>query len=455
MNTTLSPIDNGPYESIDSLNELYTPISSLKQEIPLLPTPAENIKKLDILHHKLSNMLNNNKEISNFDIYIAIKENSTFDICLFEGPEELEIIKKWCENIGYYIDYVHLTQVLNENEYEKIIDIFGDNIPLILKDVVLNNIDDVKNFISLEKNINTIKNQFVKDTENKKETKFKNINRNRNDKLYERPFELLQSPINSNLQGSELLKGNLPSSYSFNNIGTIEEAYSELAQDNIQINKKLYIILFKDKNINYYASFMKNELSELEKKILKNNRHCFCIGYEIENVKKHKRTIDLMYNLFDDVVFDNESDIDKLVGVVDNNYKKNMGIKDRSEKEYVVEYISKHYDITSNLDNKMSATKLCDLIIHYLNSFTPIKLKGNTFSFRNRLSKYLIEVGLKKKRFGDGFYYYGLKEKNIKSNLNKLNLSKLEQSRDNDIKNMLEHMLKENYDIDTNKKIEK
>ena len=32
--------------------------------------------------------------------------------------------------------------------------------------------------------------------------------------------------------------------------------------------------------------------------------------------------------------------------------------------------------------------------------------------FKNRLSKYLKDLGLEKKRFNDGYYYYGIKVKN-------------------------------------------
>ena len=57
----------------------------------------------------------------------------------------------------------------------------------------------------------------------------------------------------------------------------------------------------------------------------------------------------------------------------------------------------------------MKASDLCTLIEENF-QILGIEL-GNIIAFRNRLAKYLLDIGLQKKRFGDGFYYYGLKGK--------------------------------------------
>jgi arginine repressor len=56
----------------------------------------------------------------------------------------------------------------------------------------------------------------------------------------------------------------------------------------------------------------------------------------------------------------------------------------------------------------MRASSLYDIIIN--SNF--VKIDSNKISgFRTRLSKYLKDLGLRKKRYNDGFYYYGIIEK--------------------------------------------
>ena len=47
-----------------------------------------------------------------------------------------------------------------------------------------------------------------------------------------------------------------------------------------------------------------------------------------------------------------------------------------------------------------------------------VKIENDKMSgFRTRLSKYLKDIGLKKKRYNDGFYYYGIVDRMNKFNL--------------------------------------
>ena len=59
---------------------------------------------------------------------------------------------------------------------------------------------------------------------------------------------------------------------------------------------------------------------------------------------------------------------------------------------------------------------------------------------RNRLSNYLLELGLQKKRFSDGFYYYGIiKKDNFKLDLKNENiLDEIIKKRISDIKDIKE-----------------
>ena len=79
-----------------------------------------------------------------------------------------------------------------------------------------------------------------------------------------------------------------------------------------------------------------------------------------------------------------------------------------SEENEVKKYISSNYTINNNIINKMKAATLHDMIVNSkCLSFDQSKING----FKTRLSKYLKDLGLQKKRYNDGFYYYGIYSK--------------------------------------------
>lgn len=79
------------------------------------------------------------------------------------------------------------------------------------------------------------------------------------------------------------------------------------------------------------------------------------------------------------------------------------------EERQVKAYITSFYEINNNIENKMKASALYDII---LNSKSVLIDQSKLGGFKNRLSKYLKDLGLEKKRFNDGYYYYGIKVKN-------------------------------------------
>ena len=76
-----------------------------------------------------------------------------------------------------------------------------------------------------------------------------------------------------------------------------------------------------------------------------------------------------------------------------------------NEEKNIKNYFKKNYTINNDINNKMKASTLHDLIINHTFVLDKNKLSG----FKNRLSRYLKELGLEKKRYNDGFYYYGIK----------------------------------------------
>lgn len=80
----------------------------------------------------------------------------------------------------------------------------------------------------------------------------------------------------------------------------------------------------------------------------------------------------------------------------------------QDEENQVKTFLRATYIIDNNINNKMKASTLYDIITNtYLISIDNNKLAG----FRTRLSKYLKNIGLQKKRYNDGFYYYGIQQK--------------------------------------------
>lgn len=119
---------------------------------------------------------------------------------------------------------------------------------------------------------------------------------------------------------------------------------------------------------------------------------------------------------FDNVAFDDANDINKhlqilaehIVIIEEHAASTDKEKQHHNEEAQVKQFFEIYYEINDNIENKMKASQLCDIIT---NSFLINIKKDGIASFRNRLSRYLADIGLKKKRFNDGFYYYGIKQK--------------------------------------------
>ncbi len=80
----------------------------------------------------------------------------------------------------------------------------------------------------------------------------------------------------------------------------------------------------------------------------------------------------------------------------------------QSEESAVIEFLKDRYSIDDNVEHKLKASALCDVIVQ--NEI--VKISDNQLtSFKNRLARYLKTLGLRKKRYNDGFYYYGIQKK--------------------------------------------
>lgn len=89
-----------------------------------------------------------------------------------------------------------------------------------------------------------------------------------------------------------------------------------------------------------------------------------------------------------------------------------------SEENLVKKFLNSKYTFDDDINHKMKASTLYDIIINS----KVVKIDNDKVSgFRTRLSKYLKDIGLQKKRYNDGFYYYGIVEKyNLLPDINTL-----------------------------------
>ena len=82
-----------------------------------------------------------------------------------------------------------------------------------------------------------------------------------------------------------------------------------------------------------------------------------------------------------------------------------------SEETQVKQYLQSTYTIDHDLTHKMKASTLHDIIVYS----GVVKIDDDKMAgFRTRLSAYLKDIGLQKKRYNDGYYYYGIVEKEDK-----------------------------------------
>lgn len=88
---------------------------------------------------------------------------------------------------------------------------------------------------------------------------------------------------------------------------------------------------------------------------------------------------------------------------VSNNYESN-------EELQVKKYINYRFKIDNDINNKMKASVLHDIICN--SGYVKIE-ETKLASFKTRLSQYLKDLGLQKKRYNDGYYYYGIIDREL------------------------------------------
>jgi hypothetical protein len=129
----------------------------------------------------------------------------------------------------------------------------------------------------------------------------------------------------------------------------------------------------------------------------------------------HKKSFSNKKELSDKIEsFKKLFDMDKVINEVNED----------SEKEKVFRYLSNMYIISEDPTQKISATELYNIIGNHL-----CIDYNNKLPFRKRLTGYLIETGLIKKRYSNGYYYYGIKSRYDNINGQQVSIDEIMQKR--------------------------
>lgn len=123
-------------------------------------------------------------------------------------------------------------------------------------------------------------------------------------------------------------------------------------------------------------------------------------------------------NIYNNSTEINESLVSTSQYIEFSNNKLNNNKQLLEEEKSVKHYLNTYYNITNDIEHKIKAKVLYDTLIkEKLCVIDKTKLAG----FKNRLSNYLKELNLQKKRYSDGYYYYGIVKKEPENNIQENN----------------------------------
>jgi adenylate kinase family enzyme len=77
-----------------------------------------------------------------------------------------------------------------------------------------------------------------------------------------------------------------------------------------------------------------------------------------------------------------------------------------TEERRIIEFIQENYVIDHTIEHRMKASAIFTICTGFLQ-----QADQNEVNMRKRISTYLKKMNLQKKRYNDGYYYYGIREK--------------------------------------------
>lgn len=172
------------------------------------------------------------------------------------------------------------------------------------------------------------------------------------------------------------------------------------------------------------------------------NNHCEYGFIKLFNIYTNNlNIIDFVKKSFNYFTFNNIDEINKtlefLLNYIELFSKSNkLNEINNSEEKSISTYLKSRFVLDNDINNRMKFTDLYNILL----SVPFIDINQNKINgFKNRLSSYLKNIGLLKKRYNDGYYYYGIREKTIEEHrqiLSELTMSigKKEDDTNNDVK---------------------
>lgn len=137
--------------------------------------------------------------------------------------------------------------------------------------------------------------------------------------------------------------------------------------------------------------------NDMEEKLARENRFGFQF---VDVIDLNSDMLKLLENSFDDKLFNSCDEVREFIHL---SLKINT---DTIEKNKIYNYLDNFVIKNDKIEDKVKFDEFAFMIEKYLN------IDKNNIKFRHRLAKYLIKYGFNKKRFNDGFYYYGIVFKN-------------------------------------------
>ncbi len=179
----------------------------------------------------------------------------------------------------------------------------------------------------------------------------------------------------------------------FKYTGKINTEYDINEKEDVYQNKYNKILVYND---NSHMSFIIDNPDKYDLQLLESNICGYKKYFEIKNNEIDSNINTTLISLFHEKYFDDEKSlIDKI-----NSFKELFNIDDTLKRD-VKTFISCNYNITDDINDKMKASELFNEIYKFLKIEEKINI-------RNKLTNFLLDIGLKKKRYNDGIYYYGL-----------------------------------------------
>ena len=362
-----------------------------------------------------------------YKIAYILHENDIFNVEFYKEDDELDILEKWMNKIGESIS-IEKTDI---EPIDKNTKIFIENILLNNLSIKLYDMDKIKDLIDNIKSLYENKKYLKQDLYNDSSFTKENNDKNSLNSEFKHHSEYIYNKSNRNeffylMNGNDIDNSKQIKPLSNDNHFILnpylndDTIYQNLNYEIIDYNKNEDTdLLIMISNTKILITFIKLNPNSTELNFLKNNKYNFNIELKLK-IKKNKQLVDIINNIANDKYYSHEDELKQKINNINDIINNNNHIIQKNEEELKVKTIINNLFIINNdIRDKIKANELFKIVESELISIN-FKI-DNSISFRNRFSKYLINLGLQKKRFKDGFYYYGLINK-FKTDNNQYNL---------------------------------